>query len=516
MEIVKAFTENGYNNNITILGNIENPLFRASEIGDILEIHCVRSSIVDFNESEKTVRSTHTPNGQQNVTFLTEKGLYKLLFRSRKKIAVEFQNWVCEVIKELRLKGSYAIQQKLEEKTKENEKLKDDLQKKLTNTPVIYIYNTDARDCVKESILKIGITEKLHERIKPYKQTHPYGKVVFSTEIDTSIIGLKTVESWIHQLLKSHNIKNEMFNLDIEEAKYFIIHTINTLKLANEPNKEIRKSKLLKLIDHEAIVVNNMKNPNISTCDFSAQTNIEIIQETLKTENEIHNDFDKFINECCEINNDAEVSSKNIIGQYRILTKSAEKETYLKLNDYLKIKFKPIRLLLQNKSNVINGFRGIKLKEIIYKQTLFTEVERFIFGTCVFSPDAKILKIDIVNEFLDWKKRNNFEFNKENDIEDLTKYLNNCQYILKSNVWTPNGNGTGYYGLNIKTNINYQAKISSTSKKVSKIDKDGNLIDSYTTIAKSAESAGISAAKMSRNIKNKVLLNGFLYAVYTN
>ena len=91
MEIVKAFTENGYNSNITILGNIENPLFRASEIGDILEIHCVRSSIVDSNESEKTVRITHTPNGQQNATFLTEKGLYKLLFRSRKKLQLNFK-----------------------------------------------------------------------------------------------------------------------------------------------------------------------------------------------------------------------------------------------------------------------------------------------------------------------------------------------------------------------------------------------------------------------------------------
>uniref|UniRef100_A0A6C0KUC2 Bro-N domain-containing protein n=1 Tax=viral metagenome TaxID=1070528 RepID=A0A6C0KUC2_9ZZZZ len=110
MEIVKAFTNN---KNITILGDINDPLFRASEIGDILDIHCIRSSIIDFNESEKEVRSTHTPNGLQSVTFLTEKGLYKLLFRSRKPIAIEFQNWLCKVIKELRINGNYSMQKEI-------------------------------------------------------------------------------------------------------------------------------------------------------------------------------------------------------------------------------------------------------------------------------------------------------------------------------------------------------------------------------------------------------------------
>jgi prophage antirepressor-like protein len=45
----------------------------------------------------------------QEVTFLTEKGLYKVLFRSRKPIAQKFQNWVCEVVKEIRVTGIYNI-----------------------------------------------------------------------------------------------------------------------------------------------------------------------------------------------------------------------------------------------------------------------------------------------------------------------------------------------------------------------------------------------------------------------
>lgn len=39
-----------------------------------------------------------TLGSSQQVTFLTEKGLCKVLFKSRKPIAEKFQNWVCEVI----------------------------------------------------------------------------------------------------------------------------------------------------------------------------------------------------------------------------------------------------------------------------------------------------------------------------------------------------------------------------------------------------------------------------------
>jgi len=51
-------------------------------------------SIIDFDESEKrAVSSTDSTGRMQDVTFLTGKGLYKVLFRSRKPIAQRFQDW---------------------------------------------------------------------------------------------------------------------------------------------------------------------------------------------------------------------------------------------------------------------------------------------------------------------------------------------------------------------------------------------------------------------------------------
>ncbi len=116
MEIVKAFNTNSLHTEIIIKGTINEPLFRASDVGVVLEMGNIRSSINDFDNTEKVIYTIETQGGTQQVTFLTEKGLYKILFRSRKAIAEQFQNWVCEVIKEIRLNGVYDLQKELEKK----------------------------------------------------------------------------------------------------------------------------------------------------------------------------------------------------------------------------------------------------------------------------------------------------------------------------------------------------------------------------------------------------------------
>ena len=91
MEVVKAFNANELHTEIIIKGTFEEPLFRASDIGAVLEISNIRSSIRDFDETEKDEVHTIDAIGRNHiVSFLTEKGLYKVLFRSRKPIAERF------------------------------------------------------------------------------------------------------------------------------------------------------------------------------------------------------------------------------------------------------------------------------------------------------------------------------------------------------------------------------------------------------------------------------------------
>jgi len=79
--IVKAFE----NNPIAILHEEINDkkiyYFKASDVGKILDIVNIRTSIINFDEDEKVVRTTYSSNGGNPETiFLTSQGVYRLLY----------------------------------------------------------------------------------------------------------------------------------------------------------------------------------------------------------------------------------------------------------------------------------------------------------------------------------------------------------------------------------------------------------------------------------------------------
>jgi hypothetical protein len=55
MDIVKAFHANDLHTEITIKGTFEDPLFRASDIGLILDIKQISVSIKNFDNDEKVM-----------------------------------------------------------------------------------------------------------------------------------------------------------------------------------------------------------------------------------------------------------------------------------------------------------------------------------------------------------------------------------------------------------------------------------------------------------------------------
>ena len=69
MDIVKAFNENDLHTEIIIKGTLDDPLFRASDIGVVLDISNIRTSIVDFDEIEKrAVNSIDSTGRMQEMT----------------------------------------------------------------------------------------------------------------------------------------------------------------------------------------------------------------------------------------------------------------------------------------------------------------------------------------------------------------------------------------------------------------------------------------------------------------
>jgi prophage antirepressor-like protein len=51
----------------------------------------MRKSILNFDENDKVVSRGNTLGGIQNITFLTECGLYKIIAKSNKPIAKNFK-----------------------------------------------------------------------------------------------------------------------------------------------------------------------------------------------------------------------------------------------------------------------------------------------------------------------------------------------------------------------------------------------------------------------------------------
>ena len=107
-----------------------------------------------------------TLGGAQDMVFLTEAGVYKMLFKSRKEIAVTFQDWVCQVIKEIRLTGKYELQKTLEhEKSSIREQtLLDSYHKK----PVVYLGNVGIIEG--DELVKFGYTNDIQSRTKDHKR----------------------------------------------------------------------------------------------------------------------------------------------------------------------------------------------------------------------------------------------------------------------------------------------------------------------------------------------------------
>jgi very-short-patch-repair endonuclease len=86
MEIIKTIE----NKQIHIIINAsKESLFKASDIGNILEIKNIRQNLSQFDDSEKVIRQTYTLGGNQNITFLTVKGLKRIVCNSHKPMAID-------------------------------------------------------------------------------------------------------------------------------------------------------------------------------------------------------------------------------------------------------------------------------------------------------------------------------------------------------------------------------------------------------------------------------------------
>lgn len=95
--------------------------FAVTDIGKILEISDVQRRTKRLPEKGVTLSQTPTKGGIQDLMYVDEPNLYRLVFTSKKKEALEFQDWIFEeVIPSIRKTGRYAIPEKLKKISTDN------------------------------------------------------------------------------------------------------------------------------------------------------------------------------------------------------------------------------------------------------------------------------------------------------------------------------------------------------------------------------------------------------------
>ena len=88
------------------------PLFCLADVCNALGMQRANPSRFNLNPKGTHSLCTPTASGNQFITFISEENLYRIVFRSTKKEALNFQTWVFkEVLPSIRKTGSYSARQ---------------------------------------------------------------------------------------------------------------------------------------------------------------------------------------------------------------------------------------------------------------------------------------------------------------------------------------------------------------------------------------------------------------------
>jgi len=414
------------------------------------------------------------------VTFLTEKGLYKVLFRSRKPIAQRFQNWVCEVIKEIRLNGIYELQQEIVQKQKELEQTKNEMS----------VIETTKNKEMEEKLIK---QKELDNEKFLLKQFNNAGNMVYIIKVKTYENGsyvVKIGESRIGIMGRYNEHKSkyeECILLDcfcVNKSKDFehFLHCHNTIKpniVKNLPNHDSENELFLIGGNLTYKILLKIVNDNIDNYNYKVNELLLEI-ENLKFKNQ-ENAMNTFANNDNELLKEIIHTNKILLSKVNSLEQT-NKEILSKLNS-------------QQEKKIVTGFNqqlpnlGPRLQKI--------------------NPETlKLVKV----------------------YESVTEAMNESKNIKRPSVMKAITDNTIYCGFrwllverNLDPNIVHEIKPTKETKVqnlgyIAQLDKEKTkIVNVYIDRKTAAHFNGYeSSSALDGPVKNSTLANGFYYILYNN
>lgn len=106
---IQVFEQSGLGS-VRVVMQGGDPWFIARDVCECLELGNPRTSIALLDEDEKGVHTMDTPGGAQEMSIISEPGLYSLILRSRKPEAKAFKRWVThDILPSIRKTGGYGM-----------------------------------------------------------------------------------------------------------------------------------------------------------------------------------------------------------------------------------------------------------------------------------------------------------------------------------------------------------------------------------------------------------------------
>lgn len=105
-----------YGNAVRVAGGADEPRWVAADVAAVLGLGRTHDMVRSLDEDERGTDTIRTPSGDQEMTTITESGLYSCILRSRRPEAKEFKRWITrEVLPAIRRHGAYLTQPTVEQ-----------------------------------------------------------------------------------------------------------------------------------------------------------------------------------------------------------------------------------------------------------------------------------------------------------------------------------------------------------------------------------------------------------------
>jgi prophage antirepressor-like protein len=516
--IVKAFE----NNPISILHEDINDkriyYFKASDVGKVLGIVNIRTSIVNFDEDEKVVRTTYSSNsGNPETLFLTSQGVYRLLYNSKKEVAKKFRKWAGDILDDIIFNESKKLKEQLIEQQRVLNQ-KDEMIKLLANKPETegftrtngYIYLV--RDKSKPGHYKIGLAEDPNKRLIGLN----CGSSTNSLEIVKTYQSKDTMlsEKVIHSVLYPYKIKKqkEWFYIHNDDLLNIVLDTIKDCILFTDKCTFNSMEEHLQYVGKNINYTNNTIKNHIKFASKEIQTDIEALTTPqLQAQDDDEVVFNRFLNESCVFGDLVYCSKRDLVYQYKIWSKINNIFNHKNFEQYLLTKFRSKKMLNKILNCEMCCILGVNLKDSFYNFNFsepYGEFERFIMNCCIKLPTAKLNRTTIKDKYNEWCRIEKLTLPNKEKIVDLCKFLD--KYFFKDKFFQGDSTYLGWYGITIKEDVLKGTGITSTlckKNKVCKVYKDepNIIVKEWDSQKTTAEELGIHKSTLKSRIDNKFI-----------